>query len=493
MVTASKPCRRTVVAAVVLALASPVVPATPASAAPACTAPVPSSTRPGYTVADPDCDVDGTRFAPLTDADGRAVSRVHAGIRDGAAFRVEVPLRWNGELVVYAHGYRGTGTTVRVDSPALRAHYVGQGFAWAASSFQTNGYDVGQGVRDSYALLDVFREVTGRAARSVYVTGSSMGGHVAAVAIEHHPRAFVGAMPYCGVLGDVELYDYFLDATVTAAALTGTGIDFPLDPPAGYLDAHRRRVIAMLPELGVAVGTAPVATPAGRQWSAVVERRSGGERPGFDSAFAYWNTVPSLAPFADLPFLLGVYPGLTGGTGMIAPGNVTDNRLTFYRTTDGWWPTPAEWRLNIDVLRVARTAWPSDDLTGVPRIDGNPRVPVLSLHTIGDLFVPLSMEQVYARRAILHGRSHLFVSRAIRAVGHCDFTAAELQRGFDDLVVWVRTGARPGGDPILDRQAVARPTFGCRYTVGQRSSFQAPACPVRLRPGRNDASLRRRF
>ncbi|BCJ50573.1 hypothetical protein Asp14428_20480 [Actinoplanes sp. NBRC 14428] len=205
--------------------------APPAAAAPAgCAAPVPSTTRPGYLVADPACNPDGTPFAALTDGAGVPVSRVRTGIRDGAAYRIEVPVRWNGELVVYAHGYRGTGTTVYVDDPALRTHYIARGFAWAASSYSTNGYDVGQGVRDSYALLDVFRRVTGVRARAVYLSGASMGGHVTAVGIEEHPRAFAGAMPYCGVLGDTELYDYFLDANVTAAALAGVPIDFPLSP-----------------------------------------------------------------------------------------------------------------------------------------------------------------------------------------------------------------------------------------------------------------------
>jgi hypothetical protein len=103
-------------------------------------------------------------------------------------------------------------------------------------------------------------------------------------------------------------------------------------------------------------------------------------------------------------------------------------------------------------------------------------VPVLSLHDIGDLFVPFSMEQVYAARVAKHGRSDLFVSRAIRGVGHCDFTAPEMQRGFDDMVSWVRTGHRPGGDAILDREAVASPSFGCRWTVGERPAFRQP-CP----------------
>jgi hypothetical protein len=464
-------------ATLVLLAAALVAPAGPAGAALACAPPVPSDTQPGYSVADPNCDPNGTPFQPLTDASGAPVSRTFAAIRDGAAFRMEVPLAWNGDLVVYAHGFRGNGLTVLVDNPGLRAHYVARGFAWAASSYQTNGYDVGQGVRDSHALIAQFASVTGAPARNVYMTGASMGGHITAVAIEHFRGSFVGAMPYCGVLGDAELFDYFLDANVTAAALTDTPMTFPLQPTPEFIATYRAAVQAELPKLGVRVGAPPALTAAGQQWSAAVERRSGGDRPGFDGAFAFWNTIPSLAPLNDLPFLFGVYPGLNGGTINIADGNVTSNRLTLYQLDDKWWLNRAEIELNREVLRVSRTAEPSRDLSGVPKVSGDPRIPVLSLHTIGDLFVPFSMEQVYAVRALLHGQSRLFVSRAVRANGHCEFTAAELSAGFDDLVTWIRSGQRPAGDPILDHDRVARPEFGCRFTVGVRAGFLAPACP----------------
>ncbi|WP_236718218.1 S9 family peptidase [Actinoplanes sp. TFC3] len=168
----------------------------PAAAAPqTCDAPIPSTTQPGYLVADPDCDADGTPFTPLHG------SRVRTGIRDGAAYRMEIPAKWNGELVVWAHGYRGTGTTVLVSNPPLREHLLARGFAWAASSYRTNGYDVRQGVRDSHSLIALFSQVTGRRARDTYLTGESMGGHITAVAIEVYPRTFAGAMPTCGVLG----------------------------------------------------------------------------------------------------------------------------------------------------------------------------------------------------------------------------------------------------------------------------------------------------
>ena len=441
-------------------LAVTMLPAAPAAQPVVCDAPTASTTQPGYLVADPDCDVDGTPFTPVRD------SVVHTGVRDGAAYRIEVPRRWNGRLVIFAHGYRGTGNVVFVSNPSLREHYLDRGYAWAASSYALNGYEVGQGVRDSHALISLFGEVTGRPARSVLITGESMGGHVTAVAIEEFPRAFDGAMPVCGVLGDVALYDYFLDANVTAAALAGVPISFPDVPDEAFAARWRAQVAQIMAGLGLSAGAPPSLTPAGRTWSDVVERRTGGERPGFDASFAYWNTATSLAPFDDLPFLFGLYPGLSGRA-----DNVAGNRHTVYRSTDGPRPTPAERRLNADVLRVSPTVPADPGLGSIPRIDGRPRVPVLSLHDLGDLFVPFSMEQAYARRA----HSGLFVSRAIRASGHCDFTQAELRTGFDDLTRWIATGHRAAGDPVLDRRAVAAPTFGCRFTTEPRAGF-AP-CP----------------
>ncbi|HZD00922.1 MAG TPA: phthalyl amidase [Actinomycetes bacterium] len=446
----------------------------------ACAAPVPSTTQPGYTVADPNCDFGtGTPFVPLTNEQGEEISTVHTGIADGSAFRVEVPKRWNGELVLFAHGFRGNGTTVWVDSPTLRAFHVKLGFAWAASSYQTNGYDVGQGVTDTHALIGLFRSVAGRTPTALYMTGLSMGGHITAVEIEHYRGTFAGAMPYCGVLGDTALFDHFLDANVTAAALTGTPIQFPPTLAAGqaYAPVYDQQVLAELPQLGSGFNSPDVRlTDLGRAWEAAVEQRSGGTRPGFDSAFAFWNSF-GFPPLTNVPFLFGLYPGLSGGTIGIASGNVTSNLGTVYQLDGKRSLTPAERKLNEDVLRVAATANPTTDLTGIPAVLGDPRIPVLSLHDVGDLFVPFSMEQRYAQRARQHHQSRLFVSRAIRGNAHCGFTQAELQQGFTDLVHWVRTGHRPDGDDILNRHKVAEPTFGCRFTDGPHPEFVGVACP----------------
>jgi hypothetical protein len=40
------------------------------------------------------------------------------------------------------------------------------------------------------------------------------------------------------------------------------------------------------------------------------------------------------------------------------------------------------------------------------------------------------------------------VQRAIRAAGHCQFSAEELTAAFSDLVAWVEDGTKPAGDDL---------------------------------------------
>ena len=100
---------------------------------------------------------------------------------------------------------------------------------------------------------------------------------------------------------------------------------------------------------------------------------------------------------------------------------------------------------------------------------------MLTLHNLGDLFVPVLNEVEYAARAAAHGKSDLLVQRAIRGVLHCDFTAAEFSTAFIDLVNWVENGVKPAGDDWLTPGSVADPLFGCAHTDGPH--FLGTPCP----------------
>ena len=371
------------------------------------------------------------------------------GVLDGAGYQIEVPVNWNGDLVMWAHGYRGTGAELTVDPPptGLREQLVASGYAWAASSYTENGYDVDSGVESTQELSRFFDRTVGKPDLR-YIAGASMGGHVTGVTIEKYRSEYDGALPVCGVMGDRRLFDTFLDYNAAAQALTDTPPVYPA--PADYVTTTAAQ---MKTELGTPYPA--VLTEAGQDLRALTEQRTGGERPLFEAGFA---------SFAD--FLFTVYP-VFPGLGE-EPGAVGGNADTVYQLDADPRLTAEEQALNAEILRV-EPARSHRGLSGVPTIDGRFRIPVLTLHGLGDLFVPFSMEQEYARDAAARGNSDLLVQRAIRSVAHCDFSAEEYQRAFTDLVAWVEQGVRPAGDDVLNAATVADRRYGCRFTLPQRA------------------------
>jgi poly(3-hydroxybutyrate) depolymerase len=148
------------------------------------------------------------------------------GVHAGAGYRIEVPDNWNGKLVVWAHGFRGTGLELTVDNHPLRTLLIPQGYAWAASSYDRNDYDITSGVKSTHALIKHFNGLVGKP-EQIIMSGASMGGHITGVIIEQYPNLFAGALPICGVMADYELFDYFLDFNLAAQQM---GVGFSTYP-----------------------------------------------------------------------------------------------------------------------------------------------------------------------------------------------------------------------------------------------------------------------
>ena len=381
------------------------------------------------------------------------------GVHTGAGYRIEVPGNWNGDLVVWAHGFRGTGLELTVDDHPLRPLLIQLGYAWAASSYSRNDYDITTGVQDTHALVKRFNGLVGKPDK-VYITGASMGGHITAVSIEQYGNTYDAALPICGVLGDYALFDYFLDFNAAAQQL-GTGMStFPVGDPALYIGVT-------VPAIKAGLEAVPDTWPftlnaAGENHKNLTELRSGGVRPNFDEAFGFWNSIPAVTGPGNFLFELG----LGDGTLPRAPGVGVDNIGVIYQFDNDPGQTPDEQLLNETIVRVsADPQGPGPNgLAQVPVISGDINIPVLTLHNLGDLFVPVHNEIEYASRVQANGKSDLLVQRAIRGVGHCGFTGNELATAFLDLVGWVENGVKPAGDEWLNTEAVSDPNFGCQFT-----------------------------
>jgi len=367
------------------------------------------------------------------------------GEHKNAGYRIEVPENWNGELVLYAHGYRGETPRLYVSNPPIREYLLKEGYAWAASSYSTTGYDVATGVKDTHALAKFFYGKVGKPERT-YIIGHSMGGHVTAQSIEQFPNAYAGALPMCGSLMGPGFYNYMLDYAMVAQTLAEYPAMYP--SPSDYQTS-------VTPYVSSALGLPDSLTADGEQFKAAAGILSGGHTPLFDYAFERDGRV-----ILDRALARTSEP-----TRYIASGNIMDNADTVYQLDDDPVLSEEERLLNELVVRVS--ADPQGvhprGLGSIPIPTGDISVPVLTLHDMG-IYVPINMEQAYARQVAAQGKSDLLVQRAIRDVDHCSFTTGEVETAFGDLVNWVEDGIKPEGDDFLSLEVVQGADFGTKFT-----------------------------
>ena len=439
---------------------------------------VPEETRPQDTRTFT-ADATATTFTAMStqpgDVTDMSTTSRWAGVLGGAGYFVEVPPNWNGKLVMYAHGFRGNGAALTVSAPSIRRYLIQNGYAWAASSYAKNYYDVRAGVEDTNALALEFTKIAtanGRALTAptkIYITGHSMGGHITAAAIEDeaaatavHKVKYAGAVPMCGVVGDTELFNQFAAMQVTAQALAG----LPSYPTAKWSE------ISALVTSTLFTTFPSVPTAKGAQYLSVVQNITGGPRPMFNLGIAFGGSFPSA---------YGTF-GSDGTVTGILNKNVLDTNAFTY-TVDG--DVAGSTALNASVLKLTAATdanrLRTDGLRWIPKANGEFKIPVVSIHTLGDLFVPFSMEQVYQKRVAAKGNSAWLVQRAIRGVSHCDFTVAEQVDAFDDMIKWERDGVKPAGDDVVTPATVAASTYGCTYTKNTLGPDESGATKA-LRP-----------
>src|SRR5262249_13594381 len=194
---------------------------------------------------------------------------VHFGKYDGGLYRIEIPDNWNGDLVLFAHGFvsnAGTnGSMLRVGTHRFREHLVKDGYAWAASSYRCNGYVPGQGLLDTVALMDLFKQGRGGgAAARTYLTGESMGGHITLLGMQEFPTTFAGGLAMCPA--GSELFDFFAASSAAAEVITG-------------LQFHADTIPQDIAKMSEILGKPPDYTDKGRQLASVEIQISGGPRP----------------------------------------------------------------------------------------------------------------------------------------------------------------------------------------------------------------------
>ena len=341
----------------------------------------------------------------VTSARAQDTTRVLTGELGGSPYRMQVPPRWNHNLVLFDHWYLPRGTPWSPMSKALAAVFLDRGFAVAEPGYSRQGWAVEEGLHDTEVLRRHFATCCGRP-DTTFIVGFSMGGALALAAVERYPKAYAGALPVGGPLvsGLTFFRDQFFDMLVTFDALFGRHLPREYRP---VLEARE------LPEA--------VVDAALQADSALAQRF--GER---------WTVRRADLP-GNLSFNLLAYRELVDRAG----GNPIDNRNTIYvgfgddrALNDVVMRRAAEPRALAYVLRHTTPSGVLED-------------PVLALHTTYDPDVPQRFASGYQEIASCAGSERLFVLKRVEADGHCNVSLAQLGKAFDELRRWAATGVRP--------------------------------------------------
>lgn len=153
-----------------------------------------------------------------------AIARCLAGQDSaGAYYLIAIPQKWNGHLVLHAHGGPTLGAPKAERAVADLERWsimVRAGHAWAGSTFRQGGVEVRAAAEDTERLRQIFVRHVAQPQRTL-LHGQSWGASVAAKGAEMFQTTADGKRPYDAVLltsgvlaGGTRSYDFRTDLRV---------------------------------------------------------------------------------------------------------------------------------------------------------------------------------------------------------------------------------------------------------------------------------------
>lgn len=334
-------------------------------------------------------------------------------LSSGALWQICLPPSWNGSLIVWAHGYVSPFEPLAIPNDAvggtpISAIVLGLGFAYATTSYRSNGLAAVDGSYDVEDLLEQFDTEVGTPSRS-YLVGASEGSLTSILVLERPDTNFDGGLAVCGPIGNFRSQlDYFDDFRVLfdyffPNVLPGNAVEIPQNLIDHWYDVYTPAVVA-------ALISNPVAT---QQLLSVSHAPIDPSDP---------NTVGQTV----LGILWYNVFGTNEATARLG-GNPYDN------TTREYAGSLDDASLNLQVDRFAASPRALAHLKKF-ETSGRLRRPVVSLHTTGDPIIPIWQQVLYEEKVFEVPNAAPFAASSIVRYGHCTFTEAEVLAGFAQLV-----------------------------------------------------------
>jgi pimeloyl-ACP methyl ester carboxylesterase len=342
-------------------------------------------------------------------------------LQHGALYRICFPPTWNGDLVLYAHGYVARDRALAILDDAIggqpaSAVVTELGYAFATTSYRANGLVAPDAVDDLVELADTIDHRYKPDPARTAIVGFSEGGLVATLAVERHPDRFDGALAACGPIGNFRSQlDYIADFRVVfdylfSGALPGTAVDVPQFLRDRWSTVYTSAVV-------VSLATNPAAA---RELIAITKAPVAGDDIQSITATTLGLLWYNVFGTADARERLG--------------GQPFDNMARVYSGSS-----------DDDALNagVARFSADPAALAALQNFEttGNLEVPMVTLHTSRDPIVPVNQSSLYGTKVNAVGAGSRLTQSTVDRFGHCTFEAPEVLGGFTKL--WEKIANSP--------------------------------------------------
>jgi pimeloyl-ACP methyl ester carboxylesterase len=334
--------------------------------------------------------------------------KVETGTMNGAAYRIDMPAKWNGVLLIYYHGYSEHPVTFDKDKPnPIGSGFASAGFAVAQSGYSETGFALEHAIPETEALRRYTITHYGQP-KETYVMGHSMGGQLTMITIESYPERYDGALPLCGLLqpstwaigrgGAMRAaFDYYYPGVLPGP------IDIPASEPLD--DDTVEKVLKALPS-----------NPKGLSELMALNRFKT-ERDLADGVV--------FGTFVERDFEQKLGASVMDNANFIYAGGPDDNALNDgvkrYKAPDSTLAYLKTWYTPTGVLLK----------------------PTLAVHTTYDPIIPADSVRLFADQVQRAGSSANFVQQYVKHDGHCHISGPETMTALQELIEWKHTGKRP--------------------------------------------------
>jgi hypothetical protein len=368
-------------------------------------------------------------------------------LADSAQWIAQVPADWNGTVMLYSHGF-GPLTAADAPSPGSAAQLLAQGYALVGSSYDVNGswWALDTAVSDQFGSLTAFLAASGLHPRRTLAVGTSMGGLINSLIDQESYGRVQGAVTFCGlVAGGVDLNNYQLNAEYAMNELLPGAAGVPIRDYASMAagtSAGAELSAAVAADQSTAAGRARIALSAAllneTDWTTGATPPAAGDYAGQELQEEEMLTSGQLQFIESGRYSIAQAEGGDSGYNIGVNYGALIRQSPYYRQIEALYKA-AGLNLRADIATLDDHESYAPEGNSLRRTQatsvntGRLQVPELDVHTVSDQLAPVPFEATYAQRVALAGSSPLLRQVYVNAIGHCNFTDADMVAAIDAM------------------------------------------------------------